>query len=39
VWCGSTCWHPHEDAPGRIPVGGYDIESSYRAAVIYKKVS
>jgi hypothetical protein len=39
VWCGSTCWHPHEDAPGRIPVGGYDIESSYKAAVIYKKVS
>uniref|UniRef100_A0A6M3KYK5 Uncharacterized protein n=1 Tax=viral metagenome TaxID=1070528 RepID=A0A6M3KYK5_9ZZZZ len=24
MWCEGRSWHPHPDAPGRAPVGGYD---------------
>jgi len=39
VWCPAKCWHPDSMAPGRLPIGGFDIESSYKAAVIYKKIA
>lgn len=36
VWCEASAWHPHDDADGALPVGGYDVGDDGSAAVIFK---